>query len=271
MRSMTTATIGPPCYDESYPERPLRLACMPYPPSPKQATFMSTVNREVLMYGGGGGGKTTALLGAALQFVDVHRYAAVIVRKSLADLTMPGGLIDVSHMWLDRLANIGQAAYNANERKWTFDRSRATLTFAYIGDDEPGAEDWRPPGFASGEYQFVGFDMLDEVADPFLYRYMFSRLRRPPAPAERPEGIGRALHLGEVPLRMRATAGPLSNALPLPGNRWVTERFLPAERTDDTPPSMASSYLDNPAIDQDEYRRMMDLLPQDTAAALLGE
>jgi hypothetical protein len=91
--------IGWPCYNPqtNYP----RLRYTPIDPSPKQASFLSWAGREALFGGAGGGGKSIALLMAALQFCDVPGYNALIFRRSLTDLELPDGLIDVSRDWLD--------------------------------------------------------------------------------------------------------------------------------------------------------------------------
>ena len=57
--------------------------------------------REVALYGGSaGGGKSVAVLMAALMFVDVPEYRAVIIRRYLTDLLQPGGLLDLTHQLL---------------------------------------------------------------------------------------------------------------------------------------------------------------------------
>lgn len=74
-----------------------------------------------------------SLLAAALQFVDVPGYSALILRRKLTDLSQPGALISMSQEWLD---NIPGASFNKNERKWTFDTGPgnrpATLQFGYL-------------------------------------------------------------------------------------------------------------------------------------------
>jgi hypothetical protein len=53
------------------------------------------------MYGGAaGGGKNSALLMGGLQFVDVPGYAAILLRRSYSDLSLPGALMDRAAAWL---------------------------------------------------------------------------------------------------------------------------------------------------------------------------
>lgn len=118
------ADIGAPCFRD---DGSLRLRYLPFPPSPKQFGFLGSTCMELFFGGAGGGGKSYALLAAALQFVDVPGYAALILRRKLTDLTMPGALIDMSQQWLD---SVPGATFNKNERKWTFP-SGAVVQFGY--------------------------------------------------------------------------------------------------------------------------------------------
>lgn len=264
MTDADPAFAGPPCFNV-HADPPLRLRGMPYAPTARQAWVLSTVCPELLHYGGGASGKSVALLAGALQFIDVPGYAALIVRNRFSDLTVPGGLIDTSHQWLDRFTEArgrnGQplATYNANEHRWTFSMSKATLTFAHIGDPDIHG-DYRP-GFLSGRYQFVGFDQADEIPDRFLYARTFARLHRPPhVPSEHDDGRreGHGLRLSEVPLRARLTAGSLDPDDGLPGIEWVRQRFL----ADGGAPSIHSTYRDFPFIDIEAYEAALDMLPE---------
>ena len=55
---------------------------------------------ECLYGGSAGGGKTQGLLMAALQYVDVPGYAAMIFRKTYSDLALPGAIMARSKEWL---------------------------------------------------------------------------------------------------------------------------------------------------------------------------
>lgn len=124
------AVAGWPCLTPAG----LRLRFTPVAPSPRQAAFLSLVNREALYGGAAGSGKSGALLMAALQFADVPGYNALILRRTLTDLKLPDGLIDVSNDWL---AGTG-AKYNANDYRWTFPKpdgnleGGAVLQFGYM-------------------------------------------------------------------------------------------------------------------------------------------
>ena len=199
-------------------------------PHPAQAAFLLLNDHKEVLFGGAvGGGKSDALLMAALQFVDVPGYSALILRTSREALALAGGLIPRSHEWL---APTG-ARWRDRDKSWTFPGG-GTLTFGYLS---------RPNDifrYSSSEWQFVGFEELTEFKRPDDYRTLFSRLRRP---------MGGPL--GRVPLRMRATTNPAG-----PGFRWVKERFVSG------PPTPGRVYLpstleDNPSLDAEEYRQML--------------
>ena len=70
-------------------------------PTPKQRAFLLMNDTKEILYGGAaGGGKSVAQLMAALQFADIPGYSAILFRKTYADLSLPGALIDMSKQWL---------------------------------------------------------------------------------------------------------------------------------------------------------------------------
>lgn len=202
-------------------------------PTPRQQAFLFLNSHEVLFGGAAGGGKSSALLMAALQYVDVPGYAALILRRTYADLALPGAIMDRSHLWLQGT----DAHWNGQEKTWTFP-SGATVTFGYLATD---ADKYRYQG---AELQCICFDELTQFPQE-SYTYLFSRLRR--------------LEGAAVPLRMRAASNPGGI-----GHGWVYERFLPdltpeaAEHRRKTGRIFVPSRLeDNPHIDQEAYRRSL--------------
>src|SRR4051794_40688425 len=85
-------------YDDLGPPRP--PYCCPLIPTPRQHAFLMLPCFEAFYGGAAAGGKTAALLMSALQYADVPGYNALIIRRSLAELSLPGNLIDLSHQWL---------------------------------------------------------------------------------------------------------------------------------------------------------------------------
>ena len=110
---------------------------IPHRPTDQQLTFLATgvllgsqypdEASEVLYGGAAGGGKSDALLMGALQYVDVPGYAALILRRTYADLALPGAIMARSKEWLKTTP----ARWNNNDKTWTFP-SGATLTFGYL-------------------------------------------------------------------------------------------------------------------------------------------
>lgn len=219
---------------------------IPHVPTPKQQAFLWLNCLEAMYGGAAGGGKSDALLMAALQYVDVAGYSAILFRRTFPDLNQPGSLIPRSKEWL-----AGQARWNENEHRWTFP-SGATLTFGHLQYEDSKLQ------YQSAEFDFIAFDELTQFSET-QYRYMFSRLRR------RAES--------KVPPRMRAASNPGG-----PGHRWVKARLIDKNAEDDTPEAVAeakarifirSGLADNPHLDRAEYRRALNVLDPQTRAQLL--
>ena len=61
----------------------------PYTPTPKQAAFLLLDDVKEVLYGGAAsGGKSVGQLMAALQYVDVPGYSAILFRRTYSDLAL---------------------------------------------------------------------------------------------------------------------------------------------------------------------------------------
>ncbi len=193
----------------------------PHDPFGTQQAFLSLDCMEALFGGAAGGGKSDALLMAALQYVHVPGYAALLLRRTYPDLALPGAIMDRSHQWLSST----DAKWDGTEKTWTFP-SGATITFGYLDTER---DKYR---YQSAEFQFVGFDELTQFQQGW-YTYLFSRLRR--------------LKGATVPIRMRGATNPGGV-----GHKWVKARFVePATAAGTFIPSKLD---DNPYVDQEAYR-----------------
>ncbi len=250
--------------------RLLHIKYSPHQPYLKQGRFLLDFSREAMYGGAAGGGKSDALLMAALQFVDIPGYAAILFRRSYADLSQPGALMDRAREWFVPFKP--EVRWSEIEHKWTFP-SGATISFAYIDKQNDHLK------YQGAEFQFVGFDELTHFKEK-QYRYLFSRLRK----VDDPEAP-----LSRVPLRMRGATNPGG-----PGHHWVYLRFVKPwedwnrQRTlwAITPPEQRSlmemkppgeppaphfhpaTIDDNPFLNGGDYDLSLDLLDQTTKAQL---
>lgn len=174
---------------------------IPIRPFSNQLLFLRSQQLEVLYGGGSRGGKTVAMLAAALQFVDIPNYRAVIIRKTYADLSRGDGLIPLSKEWL--MPHVGKGVkWNDQLKQWEF-ANGSKLLFGYIDTENDIYQ------FQGQSYQFIGFDELTQHAQP-SYKYLFSRLVR--TEEQRKAGI---------PMRMRSTTNPGGEY-----GMWVYDRFI---------------------------------------------
>lgn len=231
--------VGWPCLNED--DTP-RLRYTPHAPHPKQYAFLSLTCRESLFGGAAGGGKSDALLMCALQFVDVPGYAAMIMRRSLSDLSLPGSLIPRSHEWLDGT----DARWDGTLRQWTFP-SGARIQFGYVTGN-PRDDENALARYKSSEFQCIIIDESTEFSENEI-RYMQSRLRRNNTGRPAPDG----LTIADVPLRMRYASNPGG-----PSHNFFKENFVHGDKGI----FIQSFYQDNPALDHKEYELSLSQLSE---------
>lgn len=207
----------------------------PHRPHAKQQEFLAVDCLEALYGGAAGGGKSDALLMAALQYVERPNYAALILRRTFKDLSLPGAIMARSHEWLRGT----RAAWAEKDKTWSFP-SGASLTFGFLDTEN---DRYRYQG---AELQFLGLDEATQFPEGW-YRYLLSRLRRAKG--------------SDIPIRARLGSNP--GGL---GHAWVHNRFVLSE--DPERRFIPATLVDNPHLDTEEYRRSLSLLDTTTRRQL---
>lgn len=238
-----------------------------------------------------------ALLMAALQYVDIPGYSAILFRRTFSELQLEGALLDRSTKWLAHT----DASWNGETMRWTFP-SGARLQFGYLAGTKDRAR------YQSAEFQFIGMDELTAWEEPD-YKFLFSRLRGPGIciyhngevddhGIEQPRAEGKweprringveqyelvceycgfiSPPLARVPLRMRAATNPGGV-----GARWVKARFIKPYTDfvkhkqeqgwapDLKRPFVPAKLSDNPHVDQQAYRAALGELDPELMEQLL--
>lgn len=217
---------------------PLAKYC-PHEPTDRQRAFLALLCLEALYGGSAGSGKSDALLMAALQYVHVPGYSALILRRTFRQLEGADGLVARSQEWLGGT----DAKWSASKMFWAFP-SGATLRFGHIQHETDKTD------YQGHALQFVGYDETTHFTET-MWTYLLTRIRRPE--------VG---PLAMVPLRIRGATNPGGV-----GHAWVQKRF--GIRTDGTQDRgaatnaetgevcefVAAKLADNPHLDQASYRR----------------
>ena len=185
---------------------------------------------------------SVAQLMAALQFVDIPGYSAILFRKTYADLSLPGALIDMSKQWLMPFVEAKEVSWSEKEKRYVFP-SGASLSFGYL---ESANDCYRYQG---AEFQYIGMDEVTHI-DPANYRYLFSRLRKP-----------KSLN---VPLRFRATANPGGQF-----GEYYYNRFF-KEGKENGRVFIGAGLDDNPYLDAEQYKESLSELDPVTREQLLN-
>lgn len=236
MNTQGAAELGKPKGDKwekilAHLEPKPPLYC-PHEPHLKQKAFLRSEALEVLFGGAASGGKSDALLMAALQYVDVPGYAAMIFRNTYADLSLPNAIMDRARDWFEEYPEIKWARKSHTA---TFP-SGATISFGYL---ENADDHLRYKGM---EVQYLGFDEVTEIREEH-YRYLLSRLRKP--------SVTSGLPLAHVPIRARCASNPAPN--------WVRRYFVEEGKANGRL-YIPCGFRENPYINQEDYGRTLERL-----------
>ena len=214
---------------------------IPHEPTAKQCAFLLLDDVLDAFYGGAaGGGKSDALLMAALQYVDMPNYNALLIRDTYTNLAMPEALMDRADEWLYHT----DAKWNAENKQWRFP-SGATVGFGYLDGPRDHLK------YKGAEFQFIG---LDEASDLRWEQalYLFSRLRR----TKSRKGQTRNKELRNlVPLRFRAASNPGGIS-----HEKLKTRYIDADKKDHKKIFIPAGLDDNPHLDVESYNEALDQL-----------
>jgi len=200
----------------------------PWVLSPKQAAFLLLDCKEAFYGGAVGGGKSVALLAAALQYVDVPGYNALLLRRTYSDLVLPGALLDLAKELLAPWIWKKEVHFLEKEKRFMFP-SGANLVFGYLDSEQ---DKYR---YQSSAFHFIGFDELTQFTET-QYTYLFSRLRK---------RVGSL-----IPSRMRSASNPDGNM------EWVKQRFI-VEGQRKGRIFIPARLEDNPHLDQESYEEAL--------------
>ena len=169
----------------------------PHTPTERQREFLAAPELELFFGGAAGGGKSVALLMAALQYVDVPGYAALILRKD-THAARPGRRTDPAVARVAGELRSGEVECRPPPMVVSHRGAPATITFGYLATD---GDKYR---YASSEFQYIAFDELTELPEAD-YLFLFSRS----APGE-VDRCAAADSLGQQPGQRRPRLGQAS-------------------------------------------------------------
>ena len=172
-----TATLAPPT--------------LTYTPQPKQWDWHACPAYESGFGGTKGPGKSLAMLMEAARHIDHPRYRGMLMRRTYPRLQE---LMDRAHEWYPGIGG----TWNGQDREWRF-KSGAKIKMAHCQNEE----DKRI--YHGHEYQFIGFDQLEEFSES-IYLFIMAQNRS---------------SVPELPTCVRSTFNPGGV-----GHAWVKQRFL---------------------------------------------
>lgn len=225
-----------------------------YVSSERQFVFYEKLHTVEVFFGGAvGGGKSDAILKAALQFVHVPGYRAIVLRRVEDDLTY---LRDRLFLWLSKT----EATWNSKEQRWLWPNG-ASLALGGCRFENTKYK------YQGQEYQYIGFDEVTQFTQS-QYDFIRTRLRHQECVEHKGGdfvlncGLCRVAYVNSlIPLRIRGASNPDGV-----GRLWVKRRFISEQAEQDIEQGEhKSSYMkgtscfvpsrveDNPGIDARKY------------------
>tara|TARA_R110000787_G_scaffold195034_1_gene306410 strand:+ start:260 stop:1969 length:1710 start_codon:yes stop_codon:yes gene_type:complete len=225
-----------------------------------QTDFLASPERDVFYGGAAGGGKSYALLADLLRYCDNPNHRALIIRRTLDELTE---LVDKSKQLYPRA--FPGATFRESKAMWQFP-SGATAWFSYLDKDKDVTR------YQGQAFTWIGIDEITHYPTPFVWEYLRSRLRTTDPEINsymrctgNPGGVGgwwvKKMYIDPAPANapFAATDVDTGNALLWPdtatngkaGQPLFLRKFIPARLTD-------NPYL----AETGEYEAMLRSLPE---------
>ena len=230
------------------------------PNSGPQTNFLASPERDVFYGGAAGGGKSYALLADLLRYCDNPNHRALIIRRTLDELTE---LVDKSKPLYPKA--FPGAVFRESKAMWQFP-SGATAWFSYLDKDKDVTR------YQGQAFTWIGIDEITHYPTPYVWEYLRSRLRTTDPDIDaymrctgNPGGVGgwwvKKMYIDPAPANTPFAATDVETGHPLvwpqsapngkAGQPLFLRKFIPARLTDN--PYLAES---------GEYEAMLRSLPE---------
>jgi phage terminase large subunit len=216
---------------------------------PKQAQLLSATEDQVFYGGAKGGGKTDALLMYGYRACRQPHARVLLLRRTFADLSLPGAAIDRSHELFQ-----GLAVWNGTQYRWTFPNG-ARLQFGHLQDQKARYK------YQGAQVDAVLWDELTQI-EQADFDYVWASVRSPRGYRAAFRATGNPGGVGHQWVKRRfvdaAPAGEPFAAVNDAGEPWGTARFIPAKLEDNPALTTADpTYKDRLAALPDALRRAL--------------
>ena len=225
-----------------------------------QTNFLASPERDVFYGGAAGGGKSYALLADLLRYCDNPNHRALIIRRTLDELTE---LVDKSKQLYPKA--FPGAIFRESKAMWQFP-SGATAWFSYLDKDKDVTR------YQGQAFTWIGIDEITHYPTPYVWEYLRSRLRTTDKQIDaymrctgNPGGVGgwwvKKMYIDPAPANTPFAATDVESGESLlwpdsapdgkAGQPLFLRKFIPARLTD------------NPYLAQSgEYEAMLRSLPE---------